>query len=100
MEITKETSRSGDLRYGHVAVGTATVRLCNSFTTLRGVLIKCDRANSASIYIGGSQVQANNGPIGGMPLTPGMSLVIPIDDPGTLYAISTDVDQDLAWMAV
>jgi hypothetical protein len=39
-------------------------------------------------------------PTGGMPVVPGSSLFIPIDDPSELYIISTLADQDYAWLGV
>jgi hypothetical protein len=100
MELTKSSSSARDLRYGHVPVGTVAVPLADSFVTRQGVVLKADKANSAYVYVGGANCQANNGPDGGMPLSPNQSIFIPIDDPSALYVISTDTDQDIAWMAV
>lgn len=100
MEITQETSPANDLKHGHIPVGTETVRLCHSFITRRGVLLRADSENTANVYVGNGPNIDTGGENGGMPLPPGTSLFIPIDDPSVLYVVSTDTDQDLAWMAV
>ncbi len=101
MEIIKETTDVKLLKYGHTAVGLSPVQLCNSFTTRRGILLQADRGNSWAVYIGiGPFVQANNSEAGGLPLQPGHSIVIPIDDPSALYVVSADTDQDVAWFGV
>ena len=100
MEILSETSPAVDLKHGHIVVGVEAVPLSHSFTIRRGVLVRAANENTANIYIGLGPHVRTSGAEGGLPLTPGTSLHIPVDDPSALYVISTDTDQDLAWMAV
>jgi len=100
MEITAETSPAADLKHGHTPVGTEAIPLCHSFITRRGVLVRADNANSANVFIGLGPNVSTNGENGGMPLPPGTSLFVPVDDPSALYLISTDTDLDVARMAV
>lgn len=106
MEVTKESV--GDLYTGHVVVGTNRMRVVapNFEGMLKGILIRAPGSgdpipNTAPVWIGGNGVKAdssvNNG---GMPIPPGEALYIPMSDLGKLWAISTAVDQDLAWMAM
>jgi hypothetical protein len=100
MQITQETTDRRELRHGHVAVGLSAVQLTNSFLTFRGVLIRSDDSNTASVYIGTANVRADNSESGGVPLPAGQSIVIPIADPSGLFLISTDTDQDISWLSL
>ena len=43
---------------------------------------------------------ADGGATGGMPLPPGESMFLPVDDPTQIYLVSTDDNQDIAWITV
>jgi hypothetical protein len=104
MEIEKETSR--ELFFGHVPVGTTPRRLTTGqFKVARGVLLRAPgtrdpSANTAPIWVGGRGVTADSQDTGGMPIPPGESVMVPIEDTSLLYVVSTDEGQDLAWMAI
>ena len=99
---TDETSPSDELHHGHTAVGGTAVQLTNlAFQLDRGLLVKADAANSAPVWIGRKAVTADShSDTGGMPVEPGEALVLPVDDPSKVFAISTAADQDLAWMGI
>lgn len=107
VEITKETVPA--LAHGHVTVGTSPVRVAARIDqkVFKGILIRApgasdDTPNTEVIYVGiNSSVTADyDSETGGMPLTPGTSLFVPVENPSTLWAISTSGGQDLAWMVV
>lgn len=105
MEVIKEVTTTRDLYHGHTVVTVEPTRLCERFPTRRGLLVRCPGSadpnpNTAPVWIGRSTVTADSSPTGGMPILPGMALVIPVDDPSLLYVVSTDVNQDIAWMGV
>lgn len=86
-------------------MGTTRAQLtANSIRTYKGVLIRSPGSadptpNTGVIWIGGAAVTADsNSGTGGMPLTPGDSVFIPIDDPSKLYVISDTAAQDVAWL--
>jgi hypothetical protein len=101
MEIEKETSR--EFFHGHIKVGTVAKRLTNgSFKAARGILLRAPgtrdpSSNTVPIWVGGKGVEANSEDLGGMPIPPGESLCIPVEDSSLIYVVSTEEDQDLAW---
>ncbi len=107
MEITKEAVH--DLWHGHTVVGTSRVKIVG-FTlgtqALKGILLVASGPlapvpNTDPIWIGSIGVTADSAPAsGGMWLSPGDSLFIPMAEVSKLYAVSTVVDQDLAWMVM
>jgi hypothetical protein len=107
MEITKETVN--DLWNGHTVVGTTRVKVVNlalGTKALKGILLVTPGSNAPTpntnpIWIGGGGVTADSAlGTGGLWLMPGDRLFIPIADLSKLYAVSTAVDQDLAWMGM
>jgi hypothetical protein len=104
-EITKENAT--DLFYGHCLAGPTAKRLSEQSTpVLKGVLIRAagivdPTPNTACVWVGDARVlPSSDVERGGMPIPPGESLFIPIDDPYRLWVISTGADQDVAWMAM
>jgi hypothetical protein len=104
---TKETSPSGDLRHGHIVVGTEAVALTNlDFKFVRGILLRTPGAsdlvpNTDVVYVGRRAVTADsNEGTGGMPLPPGSVIELPLEDPTQIYVVSGSEGQDLAWMGV
>lgn len=101
MEI-KETSPSRELRHDQISVGTTRIRLTDlAFKFERGIVLRAfgpgdDTENTAPIYIGGPRVALDSG----IPLLPGQSLTIPVENPDRIYALSTADNQRLAWMGV
>jgi hypothetical protein len=73
---------------------------------LKGILLRApgsgdDSPNSAPVYVGGAGVTADNMPeTGGMPICPGETLFVPLENLELLYAISTAANQQLAWIAM
>ena len=105
MEVMKEVSPTTGLYSGHTLVGVTAVPLCGNFDTRRGVLLRCPGSldpvpNTAPVWVGPKSVKADSSAAGGMPITPGSHIVLPIEDPSQLYVISTVADQDIAWMGV
>lgn len=92
------------LRHGHTTVGTTAVKLTNVERAVKGVRIRAPGAddpvpNTAPVWIGSNdRVTAGSGATGGYPLTPGTEVFIEIEDPNTLFLISTAISQDVAWM--
>lgn len=106
-EIGKETVRGISdgvgPAHGHVVVGTTAAQLTAEPVTVvkKGVLVVADPNNATTIYLGRSVVTADNVvDTGGIPLPPGASLFVPIEDLTALYVISGSAAQDIAWMAL
>ncbi len=112
MEITRETSPASSLKHGHTAVGQTAVPLVATdfaqffgVATYRGILVRAagageDSPNSDIVYVGAAGVTADNSVSGGFPLLPGASLILPVDNPNKIYAISPSGTQDLAWICI
>lgn len=106
VEVTKDSSGIKDLGNGHLLVTQAAAPITNKSGLYRGILLRCPGSkdptpNTRPVWIGRKGVTANSGDTGGMPVVPGSSLFVPIDDPTQLYAVTdTMVDQDLAWLGV
>jgi hypothetical protein len=106
-EITKETSVTDELVYGHTPVGLTVVQLTPlSFKCSRGVLVRSPGpgepdANTDIIYVGKATVTADSDvKTGGFPIIPGGCLTLPVDDPSKIYVIAAAAGQTLAWMGV
>ncbi len=100
-EITKSTTPARNLYHGQVTVSTTPVKLCEKFETNKGVLLRAPGRNDPTpntqpVWVGGLHVT----PQSGMPIVPGAALVLPVDDPGQLYVISTTSDQLIAYMGI
>lgn len=106
MRIDKETV--SEFRHGTCIVGTSPVKITGvDFKTLKGVMIRApgedDLAggNNHSIFIGTETVTANyDEKTGGFPLPPGNAMVIPVENTGELYAVSTGSNQILSWAVI
>ncbi len=103
----KETSPSNELHHGHTVVGLTAVRIVPvSVKLVRGLMLRAPGPsdsvpNTDIIYIGRQIVTADaNTGSGGMPLLPGSSIVLPVDDGYEIYAISASANQDVAWIGV
>jgi len=104
MYISHETA--ANLRYGHKSVDDTSQRLYDfSLPCLKGVLLRTPGAvdpvpNTVCVWVGDARVLASsNIANGGMPIPPGESLFIPIDDVSKIWVVSTVAGQDVAWMA-
>jgi hypothetical protein len=105
-ETYREATDPKHLRHGHTVVGRVVEQLttCDARAT-RGVLVRCPGSsdptpNTALVWIGGVDVTADSSPTGGMPLPPGQAIVLPVTDASRLFIISTEDNQDVAWMLV
>jgi hypothetical protein len=108
----KETSPNSELRHGHVATvvtgGTPVPTPLSpvSHTFVRGILIRAPGAgdpvpNVDTVWIGRKNVTPNSDAgTGGMPLPPGASIELPVEDPADVYVVSLSAGQDVAWMGV
>ncbi|MHA2086364.1 MAG: hypothetical protein ACXABD_21680 [Candidatus Thorarchaeota archaeon] len=102
-----ETTDTKELKWGHTVVGTTAVKLTAlEFKFEKGLLLRAPGSsdptpNANFIWIGGAGVTADsNAGTGGMPLAPGESINLPVDDPTEVYVISDAASQDIAWMGV
>jgi len=72
-----------------------------SFTAKRGVVLRAPSANTGIIYVGNSDVTAGTtAATDGIPLEPGESLFIEIDNPNKLYGIADVANQKIFWSAI
>lgn len=98
------TRREG--RWGHRTVGLTPVRLTDLDLKVRdSVLLRCPgtrdpSGNTACVWIGfTNKVTADSDEgTGGMPIAPGESATVPIEDARDLWLISTEEGQDVAYM--
>ena len=103
----RDTVETKELKWGHTVVGASAVQLTAlEFTFTKGLLIRAPGsddpvANTAPIWVGGKGVTANsNVATGGVPLAPGESINLPVNDPTLVYVVSTAGAQDVSWMGV
>jgi hypothetical protein len=102
VQINKESVHV--VQHGHTVVGTTAAKLTQlNFSLEKGVLIRAPggddpNPNTDPVWIGGASVTADAGVTGGVPLVPGASVFIPVDDPSVLWVISTASSQDVAWI--
>lgn len=102
-DIFHETAPSKDLRLGNVTVGLSAVRLAEPGPqpAYKGVMVVCPTTNTRPVWISSNpNVQANSSAMGGFPVDPGRGVVLPVDNPACIWAISSDTDQLISWMAV
>jgi len=92
-------------RHGHQLVGSTPVRLTNIDLTLYdGVLLRCPGTtdptpNLAPVWVGfDASVTADSGPSGGMPIVPGAAMTIGIKDARNVWVVSSQEDQDIAYL--
>lgn len=104
---TRETVDPKNLRWGHKVVGTTAVKLTDlEFKFSKGLLVRAPGSsdptpNTNCIWLGGAGVTADSdAETGGVPLAPGDSINLPVNDPTEIYAISDGAAQDVAWMGV
>lgn len=96
-----------EVYHGHKTVGTTRAPLTTlQYPVRNGVLLRCPGTgdpvpNTACVWVGGSGVTANSDEgTGGIPLPPGAAITIPIDDPTKLWVVSTNTNQDIAYILV
>jgi len=106
-ENTKETSPARELKHGHTVVGTVAVPLTPlSLSCNRGVLVRAAGAgdpvsNTDLVWVGRKAVTAgSNVGTGGVPILPGASIVLPVDDPSLVYVVSLSEGQDVSWLGI
>jgi len=93
----------GIFKHGQTTVGVAIVQVIElaNVTFTKGILLRAAGDNDPTpntnvIWVGGPAVTANDG----MPLAPGETLSLPLENGSRLYAISTAADQKLAWIGM
>jgi hypothetical protein len=101
-DIGNETVSAKELNHGWVEViDTPTPLSTIPFRAMRGIAIHCPLTNTMPAYIGRKAVTPNtNESTGGMPLVPGASLTLPVDDPSAVYVVAAGPSQKLAWMCL
>ena len=78
----------------------AEVLTATSFPCRHGVLLKADRLNAGTIYIGLSDVTAGTAAAtDGFPLDANDTLFIEISNPNLLYVFASEVNQIIYWIA-
>lgn len=93
---------AGLFRHGQKIVGVTLVQIIEiRFTFAKGILLRAAGdndpvPNTNVIWIGGPAVTPDDG----MPLAPGETMTIPLEDGTRLYAISTAADQKIAWLGM
>jgi hypothetical protein len=107
MQEIRETVKTEELNHGHKAVGvTAVVLTSNTNKLVKGLLIRAPgdedpTPNTNVVWVGTKKVTADsNEGTGGMPLPPGESITLPVDDPSKVYVISDAASQEVAWTGV
>lgn len=71
-----------------------------SFQCLNGVLVKAANANAGTIYVGNSDVTAASADAtDGFELGAGESVFVEVDNVNKVYAIASQVNQKLFWIA-
>jgi len=103
----RDTVRTQELQHGHITAGVAITKLTElDFPLLKGVLLRAPgnadpTPNTNMVWVGGAAVTADSDSgTGGVPIGPGESIILPVDNPSLLYVISDAADQDLAWLGV
>lgn len=98
MILTKDTVPT--FQYGQTDVGLAAAKIIEGKVRFaKGVLLRSPGSNDPTpntdiIWVGRANVTTSTG----MPLAPGESLTLPVDNGDDLYAISTTASQRLAWL--
>ncbi len=104
----RETSPSGDLKYGTTTVGPTPVPVTpNSVELIRGLLLRAPGSNDVltpnvdCVFVGlASVTPGTNQPTDGFPLTPGASIELPVSDPSKVFLVSQTPGQLVSWMGV
>jgi hypothetical protein len=91
----------------NLVIGVTAVKINDiGFRFIKGILLRAPGTvdptpNTATIWIGSPSVTADMAvETGGFPLPPGASIFIPTEFLNGLHAISTQADQNLAWLGV
>lgn len=91
----------------NVAVGVTAVKVNPfGFQFVKGIQLYAPgtsdaNPNTATIWLGGEGVTANQGiETGGFPLVPGSALFLPAEFANSLYVISASASQILTWLGV
>ncbi len=95
-------------RCGYATVGVTEVKVVTAALPdgpYAGILLKApgtsdDVSNTVAVYVGLQGVKASYNSLGGFPIAPGESIVIPLVDVDSLYAISSQSSQVLAWLMI
>lgn len=100
--MSSATVPSKDLRHGHKNVTVTAARLTElDLYMYVGVVLKCPKTNTSSVWIGGEGVTANvNEGTGGMPLDPGENFTIPGDRVKEIWVVTDTGTQDIAYMVL
>ena len=101
MDIDRDAVANWD--HGWRTVGTSRSQLFSApeFAPLKGVLVRADAANTADVYLGKSDVTADqNDDTGGFPVPAGGAVNVPIHVAEQLYAISTAASQKISFLLV
>jgi len=83
-------------------IGTTAVQITTtSIPSVFGVLVVADDANTDKVYVGPKGVTAGTADAtDGIPLSPGESVTIEIDDANKVYVISPTAGQRVFFMAI
>lgn len=105
VKVSHDALSARHLKHGHVTVGVAARRLLAVDLRFKaGVLLRApgpddDTPNTAPIWVGSAKITADsNERTGGLPILPGATVFLPIEDPTDIWVVSTVASQDLAWL--
>ena len=93
-QIEKETIPSSWIKNGTLATGAVSAHIAPDPLTLRfGAIIAAPSGNTASVFLGDSDVTTGTG----FPLAAGATLILPIMELKDIYAVSAAA-QTLNWL--
>ena len=103
----KETSPNSVFQHGHAVAGATPQPLTpNPTKFVRGIRLRTPGVgdpvpNTDVVFVGRKCVTPNNNAgTGGIPLTPGSVLELPLEDASGVYVVSLSEGQDVAWSGV
>ena len=82
---------------GHGQVGTAPQQLVasdNACEAYRGVRVRAAKDNTATLYVGSSNVSTD----AGYPLAAGEEVEIPVNNPSSIYVVSDSGTCSYSWL--
>lgn len=101
VDVTSQVS--GSLDHGsNLDIDTTAEQItATSFSAKFGVTVKSDPTNTDTVWIGNSDVTAGTtAATDGIPLEPGESITLPVNNPNLLYAIGSSANNKVYWTAV
>ena len=94
----EEIMLNDKFQFGQTAMSSSAPTALVDITTpcKNGLLVKNPASNTEDIYIGDANVSSSTG----YPLSPGESLIVPVDHPNFIYGLAVVNDEPLAWVII